>query len=97
MIETLKSRGWLRSRWRMTIWAVIAALLAAPLVAMQFTPAVKWTPADFGYAAALLGGAGLAYELIARSPLKNAAKIATGCFVSAIVIAVWAQGAVGLF
>lgn len=64
---------------------------------MKFTHAVKWTLADFGCAAALLGGTGLAYELIARSPLKTTAKIATGCFVSAIAIAIWAQGAVGLF
>ena len=43
-----------------------AFLLLLPLLAMQFTDEVVWDLADFAVAGALLFGAGLTYELVAR-------------------------------
>ena len=41
--------------WRVALWGSVVAILIAPLVAMQFTGEVHWTPFDFAVAAALLG------------------------------------------
>src|SRR3982751_4077064 len=55
------------SRRRIGAWAaVVALILLLPLLAMQFTDEVRWGVADFVIAGALLFGAGLTYELIAR-------------------------------
>ena len=43
-----------------------AMILLAPLIAMQFTREVAWTGHDFGAAALLLAGAGLACLRTAR-------------------------------
>ena len=42
--------------WRVALWGSFLAILIAPLVAMQFTGEVHWTPFDFAVAAVLLGG-----------------------------------------
>ena len=46
--------------WRVALWGSVVAILIAPLVAMQFTGEVHWTPFDFAVAAALLGATALA-------------------------------------
>lgn len=51
---------------RIAGWGFGAALLAAPLVAMQFTDEVDWTPADFAFAAVLIGAVGLGLEAALR-------------------------------
>lgn len=49
-----------------TIVLAVAAILAIPLIAMQFTDEVQWSTGDFVMMGAILLSAGLAYELIAR-------------------------------
>ena len=51
--------------WRVALWGSVVAILIAPLVAMQFTGEVHWTPFDFAVAAALLGATALALPLMA--------------------------------
>lgn len=72
-----------------------AGLLLVPLVAMQFTGEVAWTPTDFAVAGALLFSAGLAYKLIGTMG-NGAYRAALGIAVAAALALVWVNLAVGL-
>ncbi len=84
-------------RWRPAMWGAIAALLAAPLLAMQFTDDVAWTAFDFAVAGTLLIGAGAAYELVARRTGDSTYRFIGGAAIFVIVILIWAEGAVDIF
>ncbi len=84
-------------RWRLALWAAMAAVLLAPLVAMRFTDEVAWTGFDFAVAATLLFGAAALYELATWKARKPAQRLAIGLGLAALVTLVWAQGAVGIF
>lgn len=79
------------------ILAVTVAVLAIPLIAMQFSSEVKWTLTDFATAGALLLSTGLAIELVIRN-------LKTGTLRTVILVAIllalfliWAELAVGIF
>ncbi len=77
------------SRRRIAVWAAVVALvLLLPLLAMQFTDEVGWSWADFVFAGALLFGAGLTYELIARTTTNIAYRAAVGVAVAAALLLV---------
>jgi hypothetical protein len=76
-------------------WLAIAAILLAPLMAMQFTDEVSWTGSDF-FAALLLGGAALAYDLLSLKVRRPMQRLAVGGPLGAAVLLAWAQGAVGI-
>lgn len=78
------------------MWTLIAGLLLLPLVAMPFTREVNWTVADFGFAGALLIGAGLLYEVTARRAPTVLRRLLFGGAILAVVLLIWAQGAVGI-
>jgi hypothetical protein len=79
------SRSTYRSAVRVAL--VTTAVLLVPLVAMQFTEEVNWSPFDFVFAAALLGGTGLLLELAVRKPSRFAYRVATTAVgVGAIVL-----------
>lgn len=78
-------------------WAVIAALLIAPLIAMQVTDSVDWGPGDFVIAALLLGVAGLIMELGLRAFPRTSKRLLLGAVVVAGLALVWAELAVGIF
>ena len=87
----------MRTRNIIRIAVITALLLFVPLVAMQFTDEVNWTPLDFAVAGCLIFGAGLAYELgIKRMGDKNRRRIATG-LLALVFLYVWAELAVGIF
>jgi len=92
--ETMNGRR--RGRWRIAAWSVAALLLLAPLVAMGFTDEVDWTLADFVFAGALIGGAGLVLELAVRTTPNSACRAAIGCALAAAFLIIWANGAVGM-
>lgn len=73
-----------------------AFLLLLPLLAMQFTDEVNWSPADFAVAGALLFGSGAAYRLIARKSGSLAYKAAAGLAVGTALFLNWLNLAVGL-
>jgi hypothetical protein len=75
---------------------VTGCILLVPLLAMQFTDEVVWTLGDFVVAGALLFGAGLVYELIARKAGHVAYRAAVGIAVAAALFLVWMNLAVGL-
>lgn len=95
--QTEIHRGRLWTGWRLARWGVIVAVLATPLVAMQFSEAVAWDGADFVFAAVLLGGAGLVFELAAWKVRDVGLRVAVGIVLLAVVLLLWADAAVGLF
>lgn len=86
---------------RSLIWLLtITAILAIPLIAMQFTQEVNWGIADFIVAAALLAGGALFYELIIRHYTRTSTNklkpiLFTLGLISLILI-VWLELAVGI-
>lgn len=82
---------------RLIIWAVIVGLLLlVPLVAMRFTTDVQWTGSDFIFAAFVLYGASLTYELVARRLMNAAYRLAVGLGVFASLLLLWINAAVGV-
>lgn len=84
------------SRWRVVAWGTAALLLLLPLIAMQFTDAVNWSPADFALAAVLLLGVGIPLELAVRKTGDAAYRAGVGVALGAAFLLLWANGAVGL-
>lgn len=84
------------SRWRMAVWGTAALILLLQLVAMQFTDEVKWSVADFVFAGVLLFGAGLTYELVARTTANIPYRFAAGVALAAALILVWLSLGVGI-
>ncbi len=84
------------SRWRIAVWATAALILLLPLLAMQFTDEMRWGPADFVIVGALLLGACLTYELVARTVANTAYRAAVGVAVAAALILVWLSIGVGI-
>lgn len=91
MATISKSKG----LWRIGLWGGAAALLAAPWVAMQFTPEVKWTPLDFGTFGGMLLTALVAFEIVARLPGSPGYRAAWSVALLAAFLLIWAQLAVG--
>jgi hypothetical protein len=75
---------------------IIGAVLLLPLLAMQFTDDVNWGLFDFAAAGALMFGAALAYELVARKGGTLAYRAATGIAVMTALVLVWINLAVGI-
>src|SRR6478609_10925763 len=89
--ETEKPGGQFTFPWRIVGWGVAALLLLLPLVARA-----PWTPSDFLVAAVLLGGLGLAFEIIVRTSTDLAYRAAAALAVVAAFLTVWVNGAVGM-
>ena len=73
-------------------WSAAAALLAVPFVA-----GAPWTPADYVFAAVMLGVAGGAIELGQRASTGLAYRAGTLVAVAAAFQLVWINAAVGFF
>jgi hypothetical protein len=81
--------------------ALIAALFAIlvlllPLIMMQFTHEVNWSPMDFALAGILLFSAGLAFLLVLRSGKGIIQKAAVASWIGINFLMIWANLAVGL-
>lgn len=87
-----------RNAYRSAIGIVLVAafILLIPLLAMQITDEVAWNLFDFAFAAALLVGTGLVFELVARKAGNVAYRAATGVALAAAFILVWMNLAVGI-
>lgn len=81
---------------RIAGWSLAAGLLAAPLIAMQFTDEVAWTASDFVFAAVLLGGVGLALELTFRLTADWAYRGGVAAALAGAFVTVWVNAAVGI-
>jgi hypothetical protein len=76
--------------------AVVALILMVPLIAMQISDEWNWGLFDFVFAATLLFGAGLTYELVAKKGGTAAYRAAVGLSVATALILVWVNAAVGI-
>ena len=79
------------------ILLTVVFLLLIPLIAMQFSNEVNWTPLDFIVAGILLLGTGLIFELVMRKVTKTQHRIALCIAILAALLIVWAELAVGIF
>lgn len=73
-----------------------ASILLVPLVAMQFTDEVAWSPGDFAVAAALLVGTGFLYVIATRKMINLRQRVVVGAALAAAFLLVWAELAVGI-
>lgn len=69
--DTQYPRGPHLPGWRLLMWGGAATLLLLPLIAMQFTDEVDWTPFDFAVFGAMLALACGACELAVRLSRGN--------------------------
>lgn len=72
-------------------------LLLIPLVAMQFTSEVAWSPFDFIVMGILLLGTGLTIEFVLRKVKKAEHRVILCLAILATLLLVWAELAVGIF
>lgn len=83
---------------RLIIIVLISAfILIIPLIAMQFTDEVNWTPFDFIVAGALLLGTGLMCELAIRKLRNIKYRVAICVALLLALLLIWAELAVGIF
>lgn len=87
------ARWW--NRLRLVGWSMAAFILVAPLVAMLFTEEVNWGPMDFLFAAFVVGGSGLLFELGIRRSTDNAYRTGIVVGLAATFFLVWSNAAVG--
>jgi hypothetical protein len=78
------------------ITLTVALILLVPLIGMQFTDEVAWSPFGFAFAGTLLFGTGLAFELITRKAGNRAYRAGVAVALMAAVLLVWINLAVGI-
>lgn len=82
--------------WRTAVWGPAALLLAAPLVAMQFSDEIQWDALDFAVLAGMLAAAGGLAELALRTSRSVAYRLGAGLAVATAFFLVWVNLAVGI-
>ncbi|MDO9222521.1 MAG: hypothetical protein Q7U20_02295 [Caulobacter sp.] len=90
---TIGSRG---NGWRLLLWGGAAALLLAPLIAMQFTSEVAWTRSDFVIMGVMLATVCGGIELAVRMSRHHAARAAAGVALVTAFLLTWMNLAVGV-
>lgn len=83
-------------RIKLIVLATLIILLI-PLIAMQFTSEVNWSPIDFVVAGVLLLGTGLICDLAIRKVKKIKYQTAIIVVILITLLLVWAELAVGIF
>lgn len=82
--------------WRVALWGGTGVLLAAPWVAMRFTPEVNWTTLDFAIFGGMLLTALVGFEIVSRLSGSPGYRAAWGVAIVAGFLLLWAQLAVGV-
>lgn len=77
-------------------WGGAITLLLLPLIAMQFTDEVNWTPGDFVAAAIMFGATGVAMEALFRKSANWTYRMAGGIAAGSGLLLIWAVLAVGI-
>lgn len=85
-----------RHRWRKWLWGTGGAILLAAALAMAVSDEVSWGPGDFGFATALVIGAGGSLELLARMDASRTYRAAAGVAVVTAVLLIWSNAALGV-
>ena len=76
-------------------WGGAAALILLPLIAMKLTQEVSWEVGDLMFAAFMIVGVGLAFELAMRISPGRSNRAAAALGLGAGFLIIWANGAVG--
>ena len=84
------------SRSVFSVALVTVLILSVPLVAMQFTDAVKWSVTDFIIMGILVFGTGFSYVLLTRLSPNIVHRAAVGLAIGSTFLLIWANLAVGL-
>jgi hypothetical protein len=79
------------------ILTMVAIILLLPLIAMQFSTGVNWSPVDFAVAAILLFATGLSCELVLRKVKKVSHRIVICGIILLALLLIWIELAVGIF
>lgn len=81
------------------LWIALATgvVLLIPLLAMQLTPEVVWSPFDFVVMGGLLFGMGSMFVLVARRVGKWSQRAAIAAVFAIAFLYLWAELAVGVF
>lgn len=79
------------------IFSVVAAILAVPLIAMQFSQEVDWSLSDFVIAGVLLLGTGLLINMVISNVRSTGYRLAICAVILFALFLVWAELAVGIF
>ena len=86
--ETRRGGG---SIWRFVGWGTALLLLLLPVLA-----GAPWTAFDFVFAGALLGGVGLAFELVVRKRSGFSYRLGAAVALVTALLTIWVNGAVGM-
>ena len=82
---------------RLVGWGIALAVILVPLVAMKLqVEGVNWTLSDFGFAAVLIGGTGVLYELAVRASGSWAYRGGVALALAAGFLTTWVNLAVGI-
>jgi hypothetical protein len=84
------------NRWRIAGWTAAAVLLLLPAVAMQLGDEVNWDAADFLFAAVLVIGTGVTFELAVWLSRSFAYRAGAAVALANVFLMTWANGAVGI-
>lgn len=87
---------WRGSYWQKAAWSAAVGVLLLPLLAMQFTDEVNWTVSDFVFAAILLFGSLVAYEVAAGMTGNITYRAGAGVAIAALFLLTWSNAAVGI-
>lgn len=87
----------LQNKRLVVILSVVAFILLIPLVAMQFTNEVKWSPFDFAVMGVLLLSTGLLCEFVMRKFTSLKHRIIICGIILVVLFLMWAELAVGIF
>ena len=87
----------MRNKRLIIVLAIVAVLLAVPLIAMQFTSEVKWGIFDFLVMGILLLVTGFGIEFVLRKITKPTTRLAVCLAIGVVFVLVWAELAVGIF
>lgn len=79
------------------ILGVIATLLLVPLIAMQFTSEVNWSPADFVIMGLMLLAVGAGIEIVLRKVTSTRGRVILCVAILGVFLLLWAEMAVGIF
>jgi hypothetical protein len=79
------------------ILITVAVLLLVPLIAMQFTDEVKWSPMDFLVMGVLLLSTGLGCELAIRRVKEFRYRVFICLAILTTFFIIWLEFAVGIF
>ncbi len=77
--------------------SAIVTLLLIPLIAMQFTDEINWTPFDFAVAGVLLLSTGLIIDLVIRKVKNIRYRIGIILALLIVLLLIWAELAAGIF